>query len=97
MSGFYLLDVPEFAPLAEAALRTGKCQEGQKTGCYRLIIFNDALDIDRHDTGLGEAVWFGCLTAGLDGKIIRFDSQRLSLAPTNEPILPHENPAVRSP
>ena len=39
-------------------------------------------------TGLTEAVWFGCLTAGLEGKITHFDFRRLSLAATNEPILP---------
>ena len=89
MSGFYLLDVPEFAPLAAAALRTGQCREERKTGCYRYISFGDRLDIDRAETGLSEAVWFGCLTAGLDGKIAQFDSHRLSLVATNEPILPH--------
>jgi hypothetical protein len=89
MSGFYLLDVPEFAPLAEAALRTGKAREERKIGCYRSIVFDDQLDIDRADTGLTEAVWYGCLTAGLDGKIARFDSQRLTLVATNDPILPH--------
>ena len=89
MSGFYLLDVPEFAPLAAAALRTGKAREEKKIGCYRFIAFEDRLDIERADTGLTEAVWYGCLTAGLDGKIARFDSQRLTLVATNEPILPH--------
>lgn len=89
MSGFYLLDVPEFAPLAEAALRTGKAREERKIGCYRFIVFDDRLDIDRADTGLTEAVWYGSLTAGLDGKIARFNSQRLTLVATNDPILPH--------
>ncbi len=89
MSGFYLLDVPEFAPLAAAALRTGKAREEKKIGCYRFIAFEDRLDIERADTGLTEAVWYGCLTAGLDGKIARFDSLRLTLVATNEPILPH--------
>ena len=89
MSGFYLLDVPEFAPLAAAALRTGKAREEKKIGCYRFIVFDDRLDIERADTGLTEAVWYGCLTAGLDGKIAQFDSNRLTLVATNEPILPN--------
>ncbi len=89
MSGFYLLDVPEFAPLAAAALRTGKAREEKKIGCYRFITFDDRLDIERADTGLTEAVWYGCLTAGLDGKIAQFDSNRLTLVATNEPILPN--------
>ncbi len=59
MSGFYLLDVPEFAPLAAAALRTGKAREEKKIGCYRFIAFEDRLDIERADTGLSEGrlVW----------------------------------------
>jgi hypothetical protein len=32
-------------------------------------------------TKLSEAVWFGCLTAGLDGRIVHFDSDRIRLAP----------------
>jgi len=34
-----------------------------------------------------EAVWFGCLTAGLDGKIALFDEERLKLVATNRPII----------
>ena len=45
------------------------------------------IEITRESTGLGEAVWFGCLTAGLDGKITSFTSQAIKLAPTNEPVL----------
>lgn len=86
MSGFFLLDVPEFAPLATAAVRTGKAREERQIGCYRYIAFDDRLEIERADTGLPEAVWYGCLTAGLDGKIARFDSARLTLVATNEPI-----------
>jgi hypothetical protein len=36
---------------------------------------------------MNEAVWYGCLTGGLDGKIAHFDSDRLKLIATNEPIL----------
>ena len=33
------------------------------------------------ETGLGEAVWFGCLTGGLDGTIVSFDAEVIRLAP----------------
>ena len=88
MSGFYVLDVPEFAALVEAALVNPKCRVHQVRAGYRLIEFDDAVTIERHDTGLKEAVWFGCLTAGLDGKIAEFTSERLRLVATNEPIVP---------
>ncbi len=54
---------------------------------YRYIEFDGEIEITREATGLGEAVWFGCLTAGLNGKITSFTSQAIKLAPTNEPVL----------
>ena len=33
------------------------------------------------ETGLGEAVWFGCLTGGLDGATVSFDAEVIRLAP----------------
>ena len=88
MSGFYVLDVPEFAPLVEAARNNPRCRVQQVRAGYRLVEFDDTVTIERRDTGLKEAVWFGCLTAGLDGKIAEFTSERLRLVATNEPILP---------
>lgn len=88
MSGFYVLDVPEFAPLIDAALKTsGTRLHALKCG-YRFVEFSGALEIRRADTGLNEAIWYGCLTAGLVGKITRFDQELLMLVDTNEPIIP---------
>ena len=88
MSGFYILDVPEFAPLVEAARQNTKCRVHDTVAGYRFVEFDDFIVIERHATGFKEAVWFGCLTAGLDGKIAEFTSERLRLVSTNEPILP---------
>lgn len=88
MSGFYVLDVPEFAPLVAAARNNPRCRVHGVVQGYRLVEFDDAVTIERADTGLNEAVWFGCLTAGLDGKIAEFTSDRLRLVATNEPIVP---------
>ena len=52
---------------------------------YIFVEFHGEIEIERAATNLGEAVWFGCMTGGLDGKINVFDSQRIRLAPTNEP------------
>lgn len=88
MSGFYVLDVPEFQPLIDAALKTPGSRAHELKRGYRFVEFEGALEIKRADTGLNEAVWYGCLTAGLVGKIARFDSDVLKLVATNEPILP---------
>ena len=87
MSGFYVLDVAEFYPVVEAAQKHDRCRVHPVVAGYRYIEFDGEIEITRESTGLGEAVWFGCLTAGLDGKITSFTSQAIKLAPTNEPVL----------
>lgn len=87
MSGFYVLDVPEFAPIVSAAKRLDSCRVHAVRGGYTYIEFDGEVTIERAATGLGEAVWFGCLTGGLDGKIVSFDAARITLAPTNEPVI----------
>jgi hypothetical protein len=87
MSGFYVLDVPEFSSLIDAAMASGRCKVGRKRGHYRFVEFETEIEILRRHTRMNEAVWYGCLTGGLDGRIVHFDGDRLKLAATNEPIL----------
>jgi hypothetical protein len=87
MSGFYVLDVQEFSSLVDAAMKSGRCKLHPKRGHYRFVEFENEIEILRRDTRMSEAVWYGCLTGGLDGKITHFDSDRLKLVATNEPIL----------
>ena len=87
MSGFYVLDVAEFDPLVRAAEKHERCRVHPVIAGYRYVEFDGEIEIMREATGLGEAVWFGCLTAGLDGKITSFTSESIKLAPTNEPVL----------
>lgn len=85
MSGFYVLDVPEFATVVTAAKAIERCQVYEAKRGYIFVQFDGEIEISRAATGLGEAVWFGCMTGGLDGKIVAFDAERIKLAPTNEP------------
>jgi hypothetical protein len=87
MSGFYVLNVPEFSSLIGAAIKSGRCKVHPKRGHYQFVEFENEIEILRRDTCMNEAVWYGCLTGGLDGKITHFDSERLKLVATNEPIL----------
>ena len=87
MSGFYVLDVAEFSPLVRAAEKNESCRVHPVVAGYRYIEFDGEIESMREATGLGEAVWFGCLTAGLDGKITSFTSDSIKLAHTNEPVL----------
>ena len=93
MSGFYVLDVPEFAALVAVAEASDRCRVHPPRAGYVHVEFDGEVEIRRAATGLGEAVWFGCLTGGLDGKITAFDAEALRLAPTNAPVL-HGLPPV---
>jgi hypothetical protein len=86
MSGFYVLDVLEFAPMIKAAEQNPRCRVNAVKAGYCYIEFDGEVEISRQSTGLGEAVWFGCLTAGLDGKIASFTSEAIRLVATNEPV-----------
>jgi hypothetical protein len=87
MSGFYVLDVPEFAPMVSAARQLQSCRVHSVRRGYIYVEFDGDVEIERAATNLSEAVWFGCLTGGLNGKIVSFDNKRIKLAPTNEPVI----------
>jgi hypothetical protein len=88
VNGFYILDVPEFAPLLVAAKRIPACQIHASQGGYVLVTFDHEIEILRAEAQLGEAVWFGCLTGGLTGKIMKFDAVSIRLAPVLEAAMP---------
>jgi hypothetical protein len=81
VSGFYILNVPEFAPMIVAARAIPTCRVERVGSNYVYIAFDGEVEILRAATKLSEAVWFGCLTAGLDCRIVHFDSDRIRLAP----------------
>lgn len=75
MATLYVLDVPEFAPLVEAA---GKVN-GVKLSRVKdyVALKADELRISRKATGLRRAVWYGALTGGFEGSLRRFDDDEL--------------------
>jgi hypothetical protein len=87
MTGFFVLDVSEFASLIHVAERTAECTVHRPVNGYWFVEFRGTLRIRRSDTTMSDAVWFGCLTAGLMGKITKFDMDTLELVATNEPII----------
>ena len=86
MSGFFVLDVPEFRSLIDA-VSNKRCKVPPACGGYRFVEFEVEIEIPRGETQMTDAVWFGCLTAGLIGKIAKFDKDSIRLIATNEPIM----------
>jgi hypothetical protein len=80
MSGFFVLDVPEFAPIIEAAHALKNCKLQPARAGYVFVEFTGEVVIERQRACMSEAVWFGCMTGGLEGKIMSFDSEQIRLA-----------------
>jgi hypothetical protein len=75
MATLYVLDVPEFAPLVQAASGI----EGVRMSSlkdYKVLTASE-LRIPRKATGLRRAVWYGALTGGFEGTLRRFDDDEL--------------------
>ena len=78
MVTLFVLQVPEFAQVRDAAARKQglKVENGTR---YARISAVSELHLTRAETGLGKAVWFGALTGGYNGRIIRFDDDELRI------------------
>lgn len=72
MALIYVLDVPEFRPIAEAAREQG-CRVTPLRSGYQRIEQDGVLEIHRKSTGVKLPVWFGAPTGGIEGTIARFD------------------------
>jgi hypothetical protein len=76
MAAIYLLNVPEFQPIAESARKQGMEVAVLKAG-YLRVSRPKMLEIYRKPTGVKLPVWFGAPTGGLEGVISQFDKEVL--------------------
>jgi hypothetical protein len=74
----YVLDAPEFQPIAETARAAG--MTARKTGDYLALSTDEPhVVLHRDHTGMRTALWFAALTGGVDGRIVTFDEKTLHL------------------
>ncbi len=77
----YVLNVPEFASLVEAARRLDSCQVSDASGDYITIDARVPIEFHRKELGLKPAVWYGLFTGGLRGRIESFGRDTVRLVP----------------
>ena len=70
----FVLDVPEFAPLIAGAAAGHRVE---RRGGYAMIKAAEKVVVERAKSGLGDAVWFGALTGGYEGRVVEFSADRL--------------------
>ena len=84
-AAIYILDVDEFRPLVAALRRRSSLTlEGPVSG-YFVAASEGPIEVQREETGLCEAIWFGALTSGFKGRIERFDASALRIVPDQRP------------
>ena len=79
MPSIYFPDVPEYQPLIKAIAGQGDVQ-CRKAGGYVALTSPKEICVRRVDTGLIEAVWFGALVGGFEGRVAKFDDKELRIA-----------------
>lgn len=77
----YVLDVPEFSSLVEAARGITSCRVKQVGQDYLAIDTDEPVEFNRKELKLKPAVWYGLFTGGLRGRIECFDRDRLRIVP----------------
>jgi len=76
----FVLNVPEFASLTEAARRLPSCHV-ETLGDYTVISSDVPIAFERRALGLKPAVWYGLFTGGLNGRIESYERDVVRIAP----------------
>lgn len=82
MPKIHVLDVPEFAGLVRCARNLKGVRVSSARQGYITIARDEELVFNRRECGFKPAIWYSCLSGGLDGRIVEFgrDTMRISEA-----------------
>lgn len=82
----YLLDVPEFKPILEAARHKRDWIVSGPDSDYYRIEATDEIILERREMKLKPAVWYGIFTGGMNGEIAEWNRDIVRVIPTNKPL-----------
>lgn len=77
MPAIYVLDVPEFRSLVDVASQRPEYRVRKLGNGYFRIESDREIAFERKELGFKPAVWYGCFTGGLRGRIVQFDRDRV--------------------
>jgi hypothetical protein len=82
----YVLDVPEFLPIVEAARKLPDCHIIKSTKGYWKVVSPTEIVLSRKDMQMKPAVWYGLFTGGMNGEIAEFGRDEVRVIGTNKPL-----------
>lgn len=80
MPKIHVLDVPEFFGIVKNAREQDGVSVTEVRKGYFTISSENELVFDRRACGFKPALWYTCLSGGLDGKIVEFGRDTLRVA-----------------
>ncbi|WP_211102995.1 hypothetical protein [Azospirillum sp. B21] len=86
MPTIYVVDVPEFAPMVEEALKNPDCTVSESRKGYFRIDAPGAITFNRKAMKMKPAIWYGIFTGGLDGEIRSFGRDEVVVIGTNKSL-----------
>jgi hypothetical protein len=86
MAVIYVVDVPEFTPIVEAARRNPDCTVSEVTKGYYKITTSGEVTFNRKEMKMKPALWYGIFTGGLNGEIKSFGRDEVTVIGTNKPL-----------
>ncbi|KKC06913.1 hypothetical protein [Mycobacterium nebraskense] len=78
MSSVFFADIPETEPIWNRAVADSEV-EVRHVGPYVELRFRDGITIDRRSTGTRHAVWYSCLGALENARVVQFDKDALRI------------------
>lgn len=78
MPVIYFPEVPEYQAFVRVLCSRASIRCRRARG-YVAAAAAGEIAIRRDETGLHEAVWFGALVGGFEGRVVRFDADELRL------------------
>ena len=79
MPKVYVLKVPEFEGLIESARNKAGCTIRSVGQSYLCIESDRPIKFVRKEVGVGPAVWYGAFTGGIDGRLVDFGREEVTL------------------
>ena len=79
MPKVYVLKVPEFEGLIESARNKQGCTIRSVGESYLCIQSDRPIKFLRREMGIGPAVWYGAFTGGIEGRLVDFGREEVTL------------------
>lgn len=86
MTVIYVVDVPEFTPLVEAARKNPACTVSEAKKGYYKITASGEVTFNRREMQMKPALWYGIFTGGLNGEIKSWGRDEVTVIGTNRPL-----------